>query len=117
MNKPPVPKEAQIQRAILDRLRLRGVLCVHVANEGQRSARTGARLKGEGMRSGWPDLACYQAGRHALLEVKRPGYRPSAVSANQRECHALLEGQGFAVAIVTSQDEAVEALRMMGFDL
>jgi len=110
-----VPKEAQIQRAIIDRLRFLGVLAVHVANEGKRSERAGARLKGEGMRPGWPDLACYQDGRHALLEVKRPGYRPSSVSDNQRACHALLDEHGFPVAIVTSQDEAVDALRMAGF--
>ena len=110
-----IPKEAQIQRAIIDRLRFLGVLAVHVANEGQRSAKAGKRLKGEGMRPGFPDLLCYQDGRHALLEVKRPKYRPSSVSDNQHECHALLAEQGFAVAIVTSQDEAIDALRIAGF--
>ena len=111
----PRPKESLVQRAILDRLRFLGVLAVHIPNEGKRSARSGQRLKGDGMRAGWPDLACYQNGRHALLEVKRPGYTASSVSQNQRECHAILDEHGFPVAIVTSQDEAVDALRLAGF--
>jgi len=115
VTKPPVPKEAQIQRAIMARLQFLGVLAVHIPNEGKRSARAGQRLKGEGMRPGWPDIAAYQNGRHALLEVKRPGYRPSAVSDSQKDCHALLDEHGFPVAIVTSQDEAIDALRIAGF--
>jgi len=104
--------EAAIQRAIIDRLRWHGILCVHVANEGRRTTREGRRLKGEGMRPGFPDLACYQHGKHALLEVKAPNGR---LSDNQRVTHAELGRHGFLVAVVTSQDEAVEALRASGF--
>lgn len=105
--------EAAIQRAILDRLRWHGILCHHSPNEGKRAAITGKRLKGEGMRPGWPDLACYgQNGEHALLEVKAPKGR---LSDAQRECHAELARRGIAVRTVTSQDEAVAALRAAGF--
>lgn len=106
--------EAQIQRAIIDRLRFHGVLVMHVPNAGKRSAIAGRRLKSEGMRPGWPDLAAYQHGRHALLEVKAPGGR---VSPAQRECHAELGRHAFPVAVVTSQDEAIEALRERGFSV
>lgn len=106
--------EALIQRAIIDRLRLLGVLAVHIPNEGKRTAATGRRLKGEGMRPGFPDLVCYQHGRHALLEVKAPGGR---LSPSQRETHGELARHAFTVAVVTSQDEAVEALRERGFRL
>jgi hypothetical protein len=114
-NRPRKPRkapEALIQRAIIDRLRFCGVLCIHIPNAGKRSAIAGRRLKGEGMRPGWPDLACYQHGRHALLEVKAPKGR---LSPAQVECHAELGRHAFTVATVTSQDEAVEALRERGF--
>lgn len=106
--------EAAIQRAIIDRLRWAGILAIHIPNEGKRTAITGRRLKGEGMRPGFPDLICYQHGHHALLEVKAPKGRTSDA---QRECHAELGRHGFTVAVVTSQDEAVEALRARGFRL
>lgn len=104
--------EATIQRAIIDRLRWHGILCVHIPNEGKRSAIAGRRLKADGMRPGWPDLACYQDARHALLEVKAPNGR---LSPAQQECHAVLARHGFVVAVVTSQDQAVAALREAGF--
>jgi len=105
--------EALIQRAIIDRLRWFDVLCHHSPNEGKRTAITGRRLKGEGMRAGWPDLACYGPnGEHALLEVKAPKGR---LSDAQRECHAELARKGQVVRVVTSQDEAVSALREAGF--
>lgn len=106
--------EAILQRAIIDRLRFLGVLAVHIPNEGKRSAVTGRRMKGDGMRPGFPDLACYQHGKHALLEVKAPGGR---LSDSQRSTHAELGRHGFLVPVVTSQDEAVAALRVAGFKL
>lgn len=107
--------EAALQRSIIDRLRWLGVLCHHSPNEGKRAAVTGRRLKGEGMRPGWPDLACYgTGGEHALLEVKAPKGR---LSPAQVECHATLRMHGAFVAVVTSQDEAVQALRDAGFTL
>jgi hypothetical protein len=104
--------EAQIQRAILQRLQWLGILCVHIPNAGKRSAIAGRRLKGDGMRPGWPDLACYQHGKHALLEVKAPKGR---LSPAQVETHGELGRHAFTVAVVTSQDEAIEALRERGF--
>lgn len=106
--------EAQIQRAIIDRLRFHGVLCVHVPNAGKRSAVSGRRLKGEGMRPGFPDLLCIQRGRAWFLEVKAPRGR---LSSAQVECHAELGRHAFPPTVVTSQDEAVEALRAAGFVL
>lgn len=114
--KAPAPKEALVQRAIISRLQFLGVMAVHIPNAGKRTAAGGRRLKSEGMRAGFPDLACYGPnGEHALLEVKRPGWTASAVSDNQRDCHAELSRRGIHVAVVASQDEAVDALRLAGF--
>jgi hypothetical protein len=104
--------EAAIQRAIIDRLRLYGVLCVAVPNEGKRSRVAGARLKGTGMRPGFPDLICMQDGQAAFLEVKVPR---GVVSDAQRDMHEELQRQRMLVAVVRSQDEAVTALRGWGF--
>lgn len=112
----PIPTEAQVQRAIIDALRWRRVFCAHVPNAGLRSVVGGRRLKGEGLRKGFPDLVCYGAdGRHALLEVKRPGYTASAVSDEQRNVHETLRGLGATVAIVTSADEAIAVLQAAGW--
>lgn len=117
-SKAPIPTEAQVQRSIIDALRLRGIYCAHVPNAGKRSNRAGKRLKGEGMRKGFPDLVCYgPGGRHALLEVKRPGYSPSDVSDDQLDVHARLRGLCATVAIVTSIDDALAALRDAGWSV
>jgi hypothetical protein len=104
--------EAQIQRAIVDRLRWLGVLAVAVPNEGKRTAVTGRALKGNGLRPGFPDLICMQAGRVAFLEVKAPA---GVVSGPQAAMHAELERQGMRVAVVRSQEEAVASLKRWGF--
>ena len=106
--------EAAIQKAIIDRLRWHGVMCIHVPNAGKRSAIAGRRIKAEGLRPGFPDLVALQGGRAAFLEVKAPKGR---LSPAQVECHAELARQGFDVAVVTSQDEALAALRARGFAL
>jgi hypothetical protein len=104
--------EAQIQRAIIDRLRFCGILAVAVPNEGKRTVVSGRHLKGTGMRPGFPDLICMQAGQAAFLEVKAPKGR---VSEAQDTMHDELQRQGMRVAVVRSQDEAIAALRGWGF--
>ncbi len=95
---------------------MRGVLTVHVPNAGKRTAIGGRMLKADGLRPGFPDLLCYMdGGRHALLEVKRPGYTASAVREDQHAMHDQLRAHGIPVAIVTSQDEALAALQGWGW--
>lgn len=106
------------QIAIKNRLALYGIVFKHTPNEGRRSLPEAKRMKALGLIPGWPDGTCMQEpGRIAFLEVKRPGYSPSDVSDEQRDCHAMLRRLGFHVAIVTDQDEAVEALRGWGFSV
>jgi hypothetical protein len=100
----PAATEAQIQRAIIDALRWRGIMAVHVPNAGKRSAIAGRRLKGEGMRPGFPDLV-----------VKRTGWRPSDVSDDQRAMHERLRELGQVVEIVDGIDAALAVLRREGW--
>ena len=110
--KPRAAPERAIQIAIRHRLQFYGITCLHIPNGGQRSVMAGRRLRGEGMMAGAPDLICIApGGQVALLEVKAPGGR---VSEAQRDFHALLASKGHRIAVVHSQDEALEALRAWG---
>lgn len=112
----PVQHEAAIQRSIIDALRWRGIMAIHVPNEGKRSARAGKQAKRDGMRPGWPDLLIYgPGGRHMLMEVKRPGWRPSDLSDNQRATHARLRELGHTVHVVASIDDALTIVRDAGW--
>jgi hypothetical protein len=71
-------------------------------------------LKGDGLKNGFPDLVCYWNHGHALMEVKRPKYSPSDVTADQLKIHALLAELGYEPAIVTSPEEAFAHLKERG---
>lgn len=108
----PAASESAIQQAIKQRLIFHGVVAVHVPNAGKRSFVAGAKLKREGMMTGFPDLLCIgDGGRIAFLEVKTATGR---LSDAQRDCHDMLTRKGCNVAVVRSQDEAVEVCRAWG---
>jgi hypothetical protein len=123
------PSEAQVQRAIIQRFQLSGILCVHVPNEGKRSLNGHMQAKRDGMVVGFPDLLLYApGGRHGLLEVKKPGWkapREPAPGAKPSEAwrawaarltvYEALTGRGHPVAVVTSVDEAVAAVKRWGW--
>ena len=127
--KAPGASEAMVQRAIIQRLQLSGILCVHVPNEGKRSMAGHMQAKRDGMMAGFPDLLLYAPnGRHGLLEIKRPGWKaPRAPAAGTKPSDAwkawaarlrvyeALTGRGHPVAVVTSQDEAVAAVKRWGW--
>lgn len=65
--------EAGEQEAVIAFCELQGIIGVHIANEGKRSARNGAALKRMGLRKGFPDLFFPYArgGYHGLfIELK-----------------------------------------------
>lgn len=118
----PKLSERQVQRAILQMAGtcFPSVLIHHSPNgghlAGDREARfkqVGAR-KGDGMKTGFPDLIAIWNHGVAFLEVKRPGYSPSEVSPAQIGMHAKLAEMGFAPAVVTSPEEAFAFLRERG---
>lgn len=118
--KAPVPTERQVQRSIL-RMAERcfpTVLIHHSPNSAHLSGDARARcmqigaLKGDGMRPGWPDLIAVWDRGVTFLEVKRP--RGGKVSDEQERMHAALGERGYAVAIVTSPEEAWQHLADRG---
>ena len=77
--------EAIIQRAIIARLRMSGIVCHHSPNAAKRSVIGGRRIKADGMITGWPDLTVVgQEGLVAFLEVKAPDGKPSPAQRKQQ---------------------------------
>lgn len=84
-------------------------LCA-VPNGGARDAITGARLKAEGVRAGFPDLLLMvKRGEYGALaiEMKKDGNYPSAA---QREIIAYLKGAGYACEVCWSSDDAIKTI-------
>ena len=107
--------EAAIQRAIIARLRLSGIVCHHSPNAAKRSVIGGRRIKADGMITGWPDLTVVgPEGLVAFIEVKAPGGK---LSPAQREIGTMLRHMGHIWTPVYSQDEAVEWLQAWGWDV
>ncbi|MFN8992419.1 MAG: VRR-NUC domain-containing protein [Pseudomonadota bacterium] len=107
--------EAAIQRAIIARLRMSGIVCHHSPNAAKRSVIGGRRIKADGMITGWPDLTVVgPEGLVAFFEVKAPGGKPSAA---QIEIAAMLARMGHTWAIVRSQEDAVTWLQAWGWDV
>lgn len=83
----------------------------HVPNGGSRHAIEAVNLKAAGVRRGVPDLFLDvpRGGFHGLrIEMKRKG---GVVSPEQREVHAFLDQQGYAVQICWSDGEAIETIK------
>ena len=107
--------EAAIQRAIIARLRMSGIVCHHSPNAAKRSVIGGRRIKADGMITGWPDLTVVgREGLVAFLEVKAPGGK---LSPAQSEIGDMLTRMGHTWAVVRSQDEAVATLQAWGWDV
>jgi len=107
--------EAAIQRAIIARLRISGIVCHHSPNAAKRSVIGGRRIKADGMITGWPDLTVVgPEGLVAFLEVKGPGGK---LSCAQGDIGVMLGRMGHTWAVVRSQDEAVATLQAWGWDV
>lgn len=78
----------------------------HVPNGGQRHAAVAAKLKGQGVKPGVPDL-CLPVPRFGCpglwIEMKTSDGR---VSTNQKDWIAHLKGAGYRVEVCRSFDEA-----------
>jgi hypothetical protein len=106
--------EAQIQRAVLDHLRIRGVpglFFLHIPNGGLRLRSEAARLKGLGTRAGAPDLLLIHEGRCYGLELKVPAGRTSAA---QLETLAAMEAAGAFTCVAEGLARALAVLERWG---
>ena len=111
--------ESELQQAIVKHLGSRGYHVVHVPNgsklpgSGEQRMRTGARLKREGLKAGFPDLIVYgHSGRVGHIEVKAPKGR---VSPAQEAVAAWLTAWGHNYALCRSIDDVTAALEQWGW--
>ena len=121
----PVPTESNEQQTLFEwARRMEGrwpelKLLYHIPNEGKRSARTGARMKEEGLRSGVPDicLPVARGGNHGLyIELKRR--KNSRVTQDQLKWVERLAKEGYVAAICLGCDEAISLIsRYLGGEL
>jgi hypothetical protein len=106
--------EQQIQRALFDHLRWRGMpgaFAFHVPNGGWRSAVEAKILKGIGVVAGVPDIIIIHAGHCYALELKAEGGR---ATPKQLEAIAAMEAAGAYCAIAEGLDRALAVLEAWG---
>ncbi|CAB4141825.1 hypothetical protein UFOVP422_5 [uncultured Caudovirales phage] len=107
------PKEHEIQRAIGKALEDAGYMVVRV-NSSTNFTEHGTRLSSYRVvninaTSGHADLVVYKRGRAWMLEVKRPGGKPSETQVRFAECCARY---GVPYHVVTSPEDALAVLRL-----
>jgi len=106
--------EAQIQRAVVDHLKARGVaglVWFHVPNGGFRGKAEGAIFKSMGVRAGVSDLILVHAGKIFALELKAPGGRSTEA---QLAFLSDIDAAGAFTAMPEGLDAALQTLEAWG---
>lgn len=106
--------EQQIQKAVVQHLRLRGVkglVFFHVPNGGRRSAHEGAIFKSLGVRAGVSDLILVHEGKIFAMELKAPGGRATEA---QMAFQSDIDAAGAFTAMPEGIDAALQTLEAWG---
>lgn len=113
----PVPTESNEQQTLFEwARRMQGkwpelALLYHIPNEGKRSARTGARLKAEGLKSGVPDICLpVPKGEYHGLYIELKRRKNARVTTEQLEWVERLAAQGYVAAVCRGCDEAISLI-------
>lgn len=114
----PVDREGQEQAALMKELQLRYPqaykLIYHVPNGGHRVKAVAAKLKGQGVKAGVPDLVLPMArGRYFGLYIEFKAMPPfdAPVSPSQDAYLQALGDQGYLAIVCRGSIDAVEAIR------
>lgn len=114
----PVDREGQEQAALMQELQLRYPqvykLIYHVPNGGHRHKLVAAKLKGQGVKAGVPDLVLPMArGGHFGLYIEFKAKPPfdAEVSPSQDAYIQALNAQGYLAIVCRGSIDAVEAIR------
>lgn len=113
--------EAQLQKQVAKVLDASGLTWMHVPNEGKRHPASGKRLKDQGMKAGFPDVAIYDEPyddlgngfRHIrsnglAIELKVGRNKPTA---SQLEWHDKLRRCGWRIEVCYTLDAVLDILR------
>jgi hypothetical protein len=106
--------EQQVQRAVFQHIRLRGVpnlFAFHPANGGFRRPIEAKILQGQGVKAGVPDVILIYAGHTWGLEIKAEGGR---ATKHQLEALAAMEAAGATTAITEGLDSTIKQLETWG---
>ena len=116
--------EDSLQIAIVNLLRMHGLIVAHVPNTARRSEREGRRFKDMGVVAGYPDLIVHAPGGvTVLIEVKAPPKRlksgalskaKATLSEAQEALHPQLAAMGIPVLVARDAQSVLSALRNMG---
>jgi len=136
---PRAPLEDMEQRRLAHYLDAIGVLWCHVPNGGRRGKIEAARLVGQGVKAGVPDVLIFEAVRRwpppptrrtvpllaihptalipigIALEMKRRDATLSAVSAAQRAWGLAMSERGWYCFAARGADEAIDEMERLGF--
>lgn len=114
----PVDREGLEQAALMKEIELRlpevFELIYHVPNGGHRHKATAAKLKGQGVKAGIPDLVLPMArgGYFGLyLEFKATPPNDAEVSTSQHACIRRLNAQGYLAIVCRGHFDAMEQIR------
>lgn len=111
------PTEQREMHILATYLDLKGLLWLHIPNEGKRSPRQGALLKRLGLKAGAPDAIILQRSpahhRYAMVELKRrDGGR---VSKEQVAFLNRAEQHGWHCYVAHGAGDAIEWLKSLGW--
>lgn len=108
------------QVKLAEYLDMKGYCWNHVPNGGNRDARTGAKMKRQGTKKGFPDVQIFDAPdikvgqvkmcRGIIIELKRSDGVPSDVSKEQRNWLDKLEERCWLTKVAFGADDAIEFL-------
>lgn len=110
----PRLSEETIHRAVVDvltRAAMPGIAWTHMPAGEARAKGVAGKLKGMGVRPGWPDLLIVKDGRLYGLELKTETGR---LSTAQVAAHAALTAAGAEIAVAYGLDAALAKLKSWG---
>lgn len=119
MNKLPIPKEEDDQKALAELLDSLKLTWFHVPNEGKRKPQYNAKLKKLGLKSGVPDVIIldeppnFPGAKGAAIELKRKKY--GRLSENQLVWIQLFQFFKWKVKVCHGIDEAIDQLKEWGY--
>jgi hypothetical protein len=114
-----IPTEEQEQRAVAQFLDLIGVVWFHPANGGMRNKIVAAKLKGQGVKAGVPDIIILSPppanpkAKGVAIELKR--LKGGSLSPEQRRWLVDMDDLGWVAQRCNGAGEAIDFLRGLGY--
>jgi hypothetical protein len=113
------PLESSEQASLVRRLRLARLVFFAVPNGGSRRSGEGARLRGQGVAAGVPDLVVVTprpgSTLGAVVEMKRSSGSSREISEAQLDWLETFQALGWAALVGYGSDDAIAKLRLLGY--